>query len=99
MSFQARIKPERAPEPEVVIDFSGGKVLDHSGLDAITKVVDRLHSAGKKVHCRSLPQDARIYLSLMSEATLQDDRAPAKAPPSPKAAAEGLLKAALEETS
>jgi sulfate permease, SulP family len=66
MSFQSRIRPERIPEPEVMLDFAQGNILDHSALDAITKTVDRLMEAGKKVRFHELPPDAKDYLRSMS---------------------------------
>jgi len=76
MSFTSRVRPERIPELHVVLDFSDGRVLDHSALDAITKTVEKLREAGKKVECRALPKDADSYLRSMTSESIWDDRLP-----------------------
>lgn len=65
MSYQSKIEVGRINEKTVVLDFSQGQVLDHSGLDAIAKVCDRLIDAGKQVMQRGLPQEAEEALSYM----------------------------------
>jgi len=68
MSFQSRIRPERIAEPRVVLDFAGGKVLDHSAMEAITKTIDKLRTAGKTVNVRALPPEATAYFRSTSTA-------------------------------
>jgi len=80
MSFMSRVRAERIPEPTVVLDFSEGRVLDHSALDAVAKTVEKLRDAGKKVECLSLPQEARDYVKSMTQADIADDRLPNSVP-------------------
>lgn len=80
LNFQRQIRPECIPEAGVTLDFSHGKVLDHSGLDAIVKTVDRCRAGNKSVECIGLPVDAWQYVEAMSTLAGCDDRASALGP-------------------
>jgi SulP family sulfate permease len=47
---------------EVIIDFKESKVTDMSAIDALNKLTERYHKAGKKLHLRHLSQDCRTLL-------------------------------------
>ncbi|WP_207434137.1 SulP family inorganic anion transporter [Sabulibacter ruber] len=50
-------------DPEVVIiDFRESRVADMSGIDALHKLTERYHKAGKKLHLRHLSPDCRLLL-------------------------------------
>jgi SulP family sulfate permease len=52
-----------AGDPEVVvIDFKESRVSDMSGIDALNKLTERYHKAGKKLHLKHLSQDCRTLL-------------------------------------
>ncbi len=56
-------KFDLAADPEqVVIDFKESRVSDMSGIDALNKLTERYHKAGKKLHLKHLSQDCRILL-------------------------------------
>ncbi|HEY4287782.1 MAG TPA: SulP family inorganic anion transporter [Puia sp.] len=48
--------------PEVIIDFKESKVADMSAIDALNKLTERYHKAGKKLHLRHLSDDCRTLL-------------------------------------
>lgn len=47
---------------EVIIDFSESRLADMSGIEAVNKITERYHKAGKKVHLKHLSQDCRQLL-------------------------------------
>ncbi|RYE11786.1 MAG: SulP family inorganic anion transporter, partial [Sphingobacteriales bacterium] len=47
---------------EVVIDFKESRVSDMSGIDALNKLTERYHLAGKKLHLKHLSTDCRLLL-------------------------------------
>jgi sulfate permease, SulP family len=47
---------------EVIIDFSESRVTDMSGIEALNKITERYHKAGKKVHLKHLSSDCRALL-------------------------------------
>ncbi|WP_266203123.1 SulP family inorganic anion transporter [Pontibacter kalidii] len=47
---------------EVVIDFKESRVADMSGIDALNKLTERYHKAGKKLHLKHLSQDCLLLL-------------------------------------
>ena len=47
---------------DVIIDFAGSRVYDHSGLEAIDALAVRYVKAGKKLHLRHLSSDCRLLL-------------------------------------
>lgn len=48
---------------EVVIDFRESRVADMSAIEALNKLTERYHRAGKKVHLRHLSPDCRKLLT------------------------------------
>ncbi len=51
-----------ADPAEVVIDFSESRIADMSGIEAVNKITERYHKAGKKVHLKHLSPDCRQLL-------------------------------------
>jgi SulP family sulfate permease len=51
---------------EVVIDFSESRVTDMSGIEALNKITERYHKAGKKLHLKHLSPDCRKLLTKAS---------------------------------
>ncbi|WP_181305179.1 SulP family inorganic anion transporter [Rufibacter sp. XAAS-G3-1] len=47
---------------EVIIDFKDSRVADMSGIEALNKLTERYHKAGKKLHLRHLSPDCRLLL-------------------------------------
>lgn len=47
---------------EVIIDFKESRITDMSAIDALNKLTERYHKAGKKLHLRHLSQDCRALL-------------------------------------
>ena len=47
---------------EVIIDFKDSRVADMSGIEALNKLTERYHSAGKKLHLKHLSEDCRLLL-------------------------------------
>ncbi len=47
---------------EVIIDFKDSRVADMSGIDALNKLTERYHQAGKKLHLKHLSADCRLLL-------------------------------------
>eukprot|EP00747_Dinoflagellata_sp_TGD_P200702 gnl/TRDRNA2_/TRDRNA2_74126_c0_seq1.p1 gnl/TRDRNA2_/TRDRNA2_74126_c0~~gnl/TRDRNA2_/TRDRNA2_74126_c0_seq1.p1 ORF type:complete len:496 (+),score=74.18 gnl/TRDRNA2_/TRDRNA2_74126_c0_seq1:111-1490(+) len=62
LNFQKQIEVGRIEEKEVEVDLRKVKILDHSALDAIAKVTERLVSAGKTVEYEGLTIEAQRYL-------------------------------------
>ena len=60
-SFRNLFDPRNDPD-DVVIDFGGTRVFDHSGLEAIDALADRYVNAGKTLHLRHLSQECRLLL-------------------------------------
>jgi SulP family sulfate permease len=60
-SFRNLFDPRNDPE-DVVIDFGGTRVFDHSGLEAIDALAERYLNAGKILHLRHLSQECRLLL-------------------------------------
>jgi SulP family sulfate permease len=52
---------------EVVIDFSESRVADMSGIEALNKITERYHKAGKRVCLKHLSPDCRQLLQNASE--------------------------------
>ncbi len=48
---------------DIIIDFSGSRVYDHSALEAINNVADKYGDAGKKVHLRHLSKNCGDLLT------------------------------------
>ncbi|NSL87640.1 SulP family inorganic anion transporter [Chitinophaga sp. Mgbs1] len=47
---------------EVIVDFKESRVADMSAIDALHKLTERYHKAGKKLHLRHLSEDCRRLL-------------------------------------
>ncbi|MCK4840103.1 MAG: SulP family inorganic anion transporter [Desulfobulbaceae bacterium] len=47
---------------EVVIDFEESRVVDMSAIEALNKITERYHNAGKKIHLKHLSADCRKLL-------------------------------------
>ena len=47
---------------EVIIDFAESRVVDMSAIEALNKLTERYHKAGKKVHLRHLSPDCKQLL-------------------------------------
>ena len=47
---------------EVIIDFKDSRVADMSGIEALNKLTERYHAAGKKLHLKHLSEDCRLLL-------------------------------------
>jgi SulP family sulfate permease len=60
--FQAIFDPKNDPE-DVIIDFAGARVVDHSGIEAIDSLAERYQRAGKQVHLRHLSEECRELLT------------------------------------
>jgi SulP family sulfate permease len=52
---------------EVVIDFKESRVADMSAIDALNKLTERYHNAGKKLHLKHLSQDCLTLLKNADE--------------------------------
>ncbi len=59
--FKELFDPRNDPD-EVVIDFAGSRVYDHSALEAIDSLAERYLNAGKKLHLRHLSPECRDLL-------------------------------------
>lgn len=47
---------------EVIIDFKESRVADMSGIEALNKLTERYHKAGKKLHLKHLSPDCLVLL-------------------------------------
>lgn len=47
---------------EVIIDFKDSRISDMSGIEALNKLTERYHKAGKKLHLKHLSEDCRLLL-------------------------------------
>lgn len=52
---------------EIVIDFKGSKVMDHSAIEALNCMTERYAKLGKKVHLKHLSEDCRQLLDNAAE--------------------------------
>ncbi len=55
-SFAAAFSPRTDPD-DVIIEFQGAKVMDHSALEAVESLVGRYEARGKRVRLRHLSPD------------------------------------------
>jgi len=60
-AFQNVFAPKDDPQ-DVVIDFAGARVADHSAIQAIDALADRYRALGKRLHLRHLSHDCRELL-------------------------------------
>lgn len=63
--FEEQFDVKNIEETEIVIDFGGSRVYDHSALESINKLADRFGENGKRVRLRRLSPDCQILLSNM----------------------------------
>ncbi len=61
-SFHDQFTPAEDPE-EVVIDFRGSRVCDHSGLEAVSGLTERYLAQGKRLRLKHLSAECRTLLS------------------------------------
>lgn len=47
---------------EVIIDFADSRVVDMSAIEALNKLTERYHKAGKRLHLKHLSADCRVLL-------------------------------------
>jgi SulP family sulfate permease len=52
---------------EVIIDFADSRVADMSAIEALNKLTERYHKAGKRLQLKHLSADCRILLQNASE--------------------------------
>jgi len=76
MNYKMEVSPTSIPEPEVVLDFTQGTVLDISGSNAITETRANLMDAGKTVFLRGLPPEVVRELPSDCEVLEADGHAP-----------------------
>eukprot|EP00408_Alexandrium_pacificum_P029042 CAMPEP_0171188564 /NCGR_PEP_ID=MMETSP0790-20130122/17898_1 /TAXON_ID=2925 /ORGANISM="Alexandrium catenella, Strain OF101" /LENGTH=636 /DNA_ID=CAMNT_0011653653 /DNA_START=64 /DNA_END=1974 /DNA_ORIENTATION=+ len=58
MNYKMEVDPHKITEKDVVLDFSNGKILDISAIQAITEARENLKGAGKRVILRGVPVEA-----------------------------------------
>lgn len=59
--FNEKFDVQNDPD-EVIIDFAESRVADMSGIEALNKITERYHKAGKTVHLKHLSSDCRKLL-------------------------------------
>eukprot|EP00404_Azadinium_spinosum_P023993 CAMPEP_0180593840 /NCGR_PEP_ID=MMETSP1037_2-20121125/20459_1 /TAXON_ID=632150 /ORGANISM="Azadinium spinosum, Strain 3D9" /LENGTH=408 /DNA_ID=CAMNT_0022612235 /DNA_START=1 /DNA_END=1227 /DNA_ORIENTATION=- len=80
MNYQVAVSKLEIENSTVVLDYTGGKVLDISAVDAVEKARDTLISNGKKVILRGVPSDA--YRHLPNDVENEDGMSADVSPPS-----------------
>jgi len=60
-TFTEKFDVTNDPE-EVIIDFKESRVADMSGIEALNKLTERYHQAGKKLHLKHLSEECRLLL-------------------------------------
>lgn len=65
-AFNEKFDISNDPE-EVIIDFKESRVADMSAIEALNKLTERYHKAGKKLHLRHLSADCRQLLKNADE--------------------------------
>ena len=68
--FQALFNPKDDPK-DVVVDFLGSRVWDHSGLEAIEALAARYAARGKTLHLQHLSEDCQLLLEKAGSAVEQ----------------------------
>jgi SulP family sulfate permease len=61
MAFNEKFDIAGDPD-EVVIDFKDSRVADMSGIEALNKLTEKYHQAGKKLILKHLSEDCRVLL-------------------------------------
>ena len=76
-SFHDQFTPGEDPD-EVVIDFRGSRVCDHSGLEAVSNLTERYLDQGKKLRLKHLSAECRTLLknagSMIEVNVIEDPR-------------------------
>ncbi len=76
-SFQELFDPRNDPA-EVIVEFKGARVVDHSALEAIDRLAQKYQQAGKRLHLRHLSPDCYELLqkakSMVEINLLEDPR-------------------------
>ncbi len=76
-SFHDQFTPGEDPD-EVVIDFRGSRVCDHSGLEAVSNLTERYLAQGKKLRLKYLSAECRVLLdnagSMIEVNVIEDPR-------------------------
>uniref|UniRef100_UPI003D815FBF SulP family inorganic anion transporter n=1 Tax=Trichloromonas sp. TaxID=3069249 RepID=UPI003D815FBF len=76
-SFHDQFTPSEDPD-EVVIDFRGSRVCDHSGLEAVSSLTERYLGQGKKLRLKHLSAECRTLLdkagSMIEVNVIEDPR-------------------------
>ncbi|RIH66951.1 SulP family inorganic anion transporter [Mariniphaga sediminis] len=54
--FQTKFEVQNDPS-EVIVDFKESRIMDQSAIEAINKLAERYHKAGKTIHLRHLSKD------------------------------------------
>jgi len=52
---------------EVIIDFKDSRIADMSAIEALNKITERYHKAGKTLHLRNLGKDSKLLLKNAGE--------------------------------
>jgi SulP family sulfate permease len=60
-TFLEKFDTENDPS-EVIIDFKESRIMDMSAIEALNKLTERYHKAGKKLHLRHLSADCRTLI-------------------------------------
>ena len=74
-NFAALFTPREDPA-DVVVDFAGARVMDHSAIEAIDSLAERYRAQGKRLHLRHLTPDCLELLEKardMVEVNLLED--------------------------
>lgn len=66
----SRIFRVKEDPDDIVIDFTGSRVFDHSALEAINNIADRYGALGKRVYLRHLSKDCARLLGNVHEGGL-----------------------------
>ena len=76
-SFHDQFTPAEDPD-EVIIDFRGSRVCDHSGLEAVSSLTERYLGQGKKLRLKHLSSECRTLLenagSMVEVNVIEDPR-------------------------
>lgn len=76
-SFHDQFTPSEDPD-EVVIDFRGARVCDHSGLEAVSSLTERYLGQGKRLRLKHLSAECRSLLenagSMIEVNVIEDPR-------------------------
>lgn len=60
-AFTEKFEVNKDPS-EVIVDFKDSRVSDMSAIEALNKLTERYHLAGKKLHLKHLSEDCRLLL-------------------------------------